>query len=309
MIRLIFALVLFFTSFLECISAQESVPNVVNGKIERIKFKSRYISERNIDVWLPEGYSNSSKYAVLYMQDGQMLFDSSQTWNKQAWNIDDVVLDLRVKNKVKNFIIVGIWNGGESRRSEYFPQKPYEKLKKHEKDSVTKQYKAVGLLDIKFIPNSDNYLRFLVKELKPYIDKNYSVLRDKDNTIIGGSSMGALISIYALCEYPRIFGGAACISTHWTGTFTRENNVIPQAFLNYLRAKLPNPGHHKLYFDCGDQTLDSLYPEIQMKVDEIMRNKGYTQENWTTRYFPGEDHSEKSWNKRLHIPLEFLLQK
>jgi enterochelin esterase-like enzyme len=243
------------------------------------------------------------------MHDGQMLFDSTKTWNKQAWHVDDIASNLIKQNKTRNFIVVGIWNGEESRRAEYFPQKPFEKLKNHEKDSVTKQYKAVGLRDNKFIPNSDNYLRFLVKELKPYIDKNYSVLRDKDNTIIGGSSMGGLISIYALCEYPKIFGGSACISTHWTGTFTRENNVIPQAFLKYLRAKLPKPGHHKLYFDCGDQTLDALYPDIQMKVDELIKNKGYSERDWITHYFPGEDHSEISWSKRLHIPLEFLLKK
>jgi enterochelin esterase-like enzyme len=304
-IVLTFCLVVFYIK----ISAQDSIPFVSSGRIERIKFNSNHIGKRYIDVWLPEGYSTSTKYSVLYMHDGQMLFDSTKTWNKQAWNADDIASNLIKQNKTRNFIVVGIWNGEESRRAEYFPQKPFEKLKNHEKDSVTKQYKAVGLRDNKFIPNSDNYLRFLVKELKPYIDKNYSVLRDKDNTIIGGSSMGGLISIYALCEYPKIFGGSACISTHWTGTFTRENNVIPQAFLKYLRAKLPKPGHHKLYFDCGDQTLDALYPDIQMKVDELIKNKGYSERDWITHYFPGEDHSEISWSKRLHIPLEFLLKK
>jgi enterochelin esterase-like enzyme len=304
-IVLTFCLVVFYIK----ISAQDSIPFVSSGRIERIKFNSSHIGKRYIDVWLPDGYSTSTKYSVLYMHDGQMLFDSTKTWNKQAWNVDDIASNLMKQNKTRNFIVIGIWNGEESRRVEYFPQKPFQKLKKYEKDSVTKQYKAVGLRDNKFIPNSDNYLRFLVKELKPYIDKNYSVLRDKDNTIIGGSSMGGLISIYALCEYPKIFGGVACISTHWTGTFTRENNVIPEAFLKYLHAKLPKPGHHKLYFDCGDQTLDALYPDIQLKVDELIKNIGYSERDWITHYFPGEDHSEKSWSKRLHIPLEFLLKK
>jgi enterochelin esterase-like enzyme len=304
-IVLTFCLVVFYIK----ISAQDSIPFVSSGRIERIKFNSSHFGKRYIDVWLPDGYSTSTKYSVLYMHDGQMLFDSTKTWNKQAWNVDDIASNLMKQNKTRNFIVIGIWNGEESRRVEYFPQKPFQKLKKYEKDSVTKQYKAVGLRDNKFIPNSDNYLRFLVKELKPYIDKNYSVLRDKDNTIIGGSSMGGLISIYALCEYPKIFGGVACISTHWTGTFTRENNVIPEAFLKYLHAKLPKPGHHKLYFDCGDQTLDALYPDIQLKVDELIKNIGYSERDWITHYFPGEDHSEKSWSKRLHIPLEFLLKK
>ena len=104
-------------------------------------------------------------------------------------------------------------------------------------------------------------------------------------------------------------GGAACLSTHWVGTFTLDNNPIPDSFLKYMDKKLPNPKDHKIYFDCGDQTLDALYPEIQKNVDSLMIDKGYTKSNWITKYFPGENHSENSWNKRLNIPLEFLLSK
>ena len=121
--------------------------------------------------------------------------------------------------------------------------------------------------------------------------------------------MGGLISLYAICEYPEIFGGAACLSTHWVGTFTLENNPVPDSFIKYLDKKLPDKKNHKIYFDCGDQTLDAMYPAIQMRVDHLMKSKGYMDSNWVTRYFPGEDHSEKSWNKRLNIPLEFLLRK
>jgi enterochelin esterase-like enzyme len=120
--------------------------------------------------------------------------------------------------------------------------------------------------------------------------------------------MGGLISLYAICEHPKIFGGAACLSTHWVGTFTLENNPVPNSFINYLEQKLPNPKNHKIYFDCGDQTLDAMYPNIQMGVDSLMKRKGYTKNNWVTKYFPGDDHSEKSWSKRLHIPLVFLLR-
>lgn len=289
--------------------AQNALPKVVSGKIERIEnFQSRYISERNIDIWLPEDYNDAIKYAVLYMHDGQMLFDGEQSWNKQAWDIDDIASDLLSNNKVKNFIVVGIWNGGQTRHQDYFPQKPFDQLRQIEKDTVIAQLQRAGVTNEIFQPQSDQYLKFIVKELKPYIDKNYSVYTAKENTFIAGSSMGGLISLYAVCEYPEIFSGAACLSTHWVGTFTLENNPMPNAFLQYLNNNLPSPGFHKIYFDCGDQTLDALYPDIQKSADSIMVQKGYNN-NWLTRYFPGENHSEQAWNRRLHIPLEFLLRK
>lgn len=292
------------------VRAQNSLPKVVSGKIERVEnFQSKYITARNVDVWLPEGYTDTIKYAVLYMHDGQMLYDPTQSWNKQAWDIDDVASDLILKNKTKDFIVVGIWNGGETRHSDYFPQKPFEQLSQIEKDTVITQLQKAGRVKEIFKPQSNNYLEFVVKELKPYIDNKYSVYSNRENTFIAGSSMGGLISMYAICEYPKIFGGAACLSTHWVGTFTLENNPIPNAFINYLHKNLPNPRNHKIYFDYGDKTLDALYPETQKKVDRVMIQKGYDNKSWDTKYFPGENHSEHAWNKRLHIPLEFLFKK
>lgn len=290
------------------IKAQTNLPQVVNGKIDRIdKFTSKYVTPRNIDIWLPSGYSDSTKYAVLYMHDGQMLYDPNITWNKQAWEIDDVASALLSKNKVRKFIVVGIWNGGQTRHQDYFPQKPYESLQQIQKDTISAQLQRAGRTTSLFQPKSDSYLKFIVEELKPYIDNKYSVYTDSENTFIAGSSMGGLISLYAICEYPQVFGGAACLSTHWVGTFTLDNNPFPNSMLNYLSNNLPNPKNHKLYFDCGDQTLDALYPLIQNRVDSIMNQKGYNSQNWLTRYFPGENHSEKAWGKRLSIPLEFLL--
>ncbi|MEZ4920347.1 MAG: alpha/beta hydrolase-fold protein [Saprospiraceae bacterium] len=292
------------------IHAQSPLPQVVGGKIERIEqFQSEFISARTVDVWLPEGYSDSIQYAVLYMHDGQMLFDPEQTWNKQAWNADDVASELLAQGRLEPFILVGIWNGGATRHTDYFPQQPFVDLSQAEQDTVTAQLKRAGRTREAFMPQSDGYLKFIVNELKPYIDTRYSVATGKEHTFVAGSSMGGLISMYALCEYPEVFGGAACLSTHWIGTFSPENNPVPDAFLRYLENKLPDPGEHKIYFDCGDQTLDAFYPEIQQQVDALLIEKGYDQTNWLTRYFPGENHSEDAWNKRLHIPLEFLLKK
>ena len=287
----------------------QTIPSVTAGTIERIDaFESKFIDERRIDIWLPDNYSASKKYAVLYMQDGQMLFDSSKTWNKQAWEIAATATKLITEKKIQEFIVVGIWNGGQVRHASYFPQKPYENLTQIEKELVTKNLQEKGRTTDSFVPNSDNYLKFIVRELKLYIDNKYSVYTDSDHTFIGGSSMGGLISIYAICEYPTIFGGSMSMSTHWPGTFESENNPIPNAFFNYLKNNLPNPKNHKIYFDCGDKTLDAMYPKLQKQVDILMMKKGFTAKNWITKYFPGDDHSEKSWNRRLNIPLEFLLK-
>lgn len=283
---------------------------VTSGTIQRFeKFKSQFIEGRNVEVWLPDGYSKDEKYAVLYMHDGQMLFDAESTWNKQAWEVDEVAGKLISENKARKFIVVGIWNIPEKRHPEYFPQKPYESLTQIQKDTITAQLQKAGRIKEVFKPYSDLYLKFLVTELKPFIDKTFSTKKDAANTFISGSSMGGLISLYAICEYPKVFGGAACISTHWPGTFSSIKNPIPNAFIRYLKNNLPNPKTHKIYFDCGDQTLDALYKPLQEKVDAVMAAKGFTEKNWVTKFFPGENHSEASWQKRLDIPLEFLLKK
>ncbi|HQX72960.1 MAG TPA: alpha/beta hydrolase-fold protein [Chitinophagaceae bacterium] len=300
-----------FTLLLLTVTTFSQLPSVSSGTLKRHEsFYSHYITARHIDVWLPEGYSVTRKYSVLYMHDGQMLFDSATTWNKQTWDADDVITKLLQENKINDIIVVGIWNGGTTRHTDYFPQKPFESLILEQKEKIFTAARANGnsVFNEQKI-NSDNYLKFLVKELKPFIDKNYSTYKDRSHTFIAGSSMGGLISMYAICEYPKVFGGAACMSTHWPGIFSMEGNPIPDAFINYLKTNLPDPKKHKIYFDYGTATLDALYPPLQQKADEVMKEKGFTGKNWITKEFPGEDHSEKAWHKRLHIPLTFLLGK
>jgi predicted alpha/beta superfamily hydrolase len=290
------------------ITAMAQEASVTSGKLDHItQFASKYVDSRNVDVWLPDGYSRTNRYAVLYMHDGQMLYDAAITWNKQAWEVDEVAGQLIKEGKTQPFIIVGIWNNSQKRHYEYFPQKPFEQLTKVQQDTVTAQLQKAGRVKGAFQPVSDNYLKFLVKELKPYIDKTYATKADKDHTFIAGSSMGGLISMYAICEYPKVFAGAACMSTHWPGTFIAADNPMPEAFLGYLKKNLPKPTSHKLYFDYGDQTLDAMYPKLQAEVDKVMVTKGYRPSQWLTKFFPGNDHSEKSWHERFHFPLEFLL--
>lgn len=273
------------------------------GTLHRIdSFPSKYIVPRPIDVWLPEDYSKDKRYAVLYMHDGQMLFDSTTTWNKQEWKVDEWASKLMSEDKVKDFIVVAIWNIANLRNSNYFPEKVYKLMSQKDKDSLS----AVGRHNnwINTI-DSDNYLTFIVQDLKPYIDTNFSTLTDKENTVIMGSSRGGLISMYAISEYPEIFGSAACLSTHWIGTYSNENNTIPLAFFEYMKTNLPDSKTHQLYFDYGTKTLDEKYLIYQDQVSQILKNKGYI----TNIRFEDADHSENSWNHRLDQPLLFLLGK
>jgi enterochelin esterase-like enzyme len=305
-----FIFLLLFSMLFAFDTIAQTLPEVTSGSITKIEnFKSNFTPDTNIIIWLPENYSTKKKYAVLYMHDGQMLFDSNTTWNKQAWEVDEVASQLMKEGKIQDCIVIGIENNGTTRHATYFPQKPFESLTTEQREYVNKQIQEKGSSSPDFQPTSDNYLRFIVKELKPFVDKTYSVYKDKNHTFIAGSSMGGLISMYALCEYPTVFGGAACISTHWPGIFIAENNPIPDTFINYLKINLPNPKTHKIYFDYGDQTIDSMYPPLQKKVDEVLKHKGFTDENGLTKFFPGKDHSEASWKERLHFPLEFLLKK
>ena len=283
------------------------IPQTTQGKIVRIEnFPSKFVSARNIDIWLPNNYTQKKKYAVVYMHDGQMLYDSTMTWNKQAWEAEEMAQKLIDETKITQCIIVGIWNSN-TRHSDYFPQKPFETLSKQAQDSIYKAVRGNGQAVFSTNIHSDDYLKFLVTELKPVIDSTFATYKDRKHTFIAGSSMGGLISMYAICEYPHIFGGAACLSTHWTGIFSVENNPIPAAFMQYLKENLPSPHNHKIYFDYGTETLDALYAPFQQQVDVIMKEKGFSAQNWITQKFEGENHSENAWKKRLHIPFTFLL--
>ncbi|MCB0281286.1 MAG: alpha/beta hydrolase [Calditrichaeota bacterium] len=291
--------VLLFTT----ISLRAQKIEVSGGKVVFYEnFQSLYVDSRSVYVWLPADYDLLKKYAVLYMHDGQMLFDSTITWNKQEWMVDETLGELLREKKIKDVIVVGVANNGQKRHAEYFPEKALKYLKKAEADSFISKF-LYGK------PQSDAYLSFLVKELKPFIDGNFPTFSDQENTFVAGSSMGGLISIYALCEYPDVFYGAACLSTHWTGKYTADNNPIPAAISEYLTKNLPEPQSHKIYFDFGSETLDSLYKPYQIEVDKILISKGFSAKNWLTKEFPGDDHSERAWAGRLAVPLTFLLRK
>ncbi|MCT4588526.1 MAG: alpha/beta hydrolase-fold protein [Carboxylicivirga sp.] len=275
---------------------------VSSGKVIRHElFTSEYVDARNIDIWLPKEYSADKQYAVIYMHDGQMLYDASTTWNKQEWGVDEVISTLIKNKRIRDCIVVGIWNNNEKRNSEYFPQRAWEMTSKNRQNEILSDDKVLnnpaasehGLL-------ADNYLRFIVRELKPFVDATYSTKASKENTFIMGSSMGGLISAYAISEYPGVFGGAICMSTHWPAA----DGIV----LNYIKDHLPNPDTHRIYFDYGTATLDALYEPYQLKVDKMMLKRGYIKDkNFKSEKFEGAPHTENAWRERLNIPLEFML--
>ncbi|MEO5673475.1 MAG: alpha/beta hydrolase-fold protein [Chitinophagales bacterium] len=299
-----------FISVVACLvsgfHALAQLPKASSGQIIRFEnFKSKYAMPRNVDVWIPENYTPSKKYAVIYMHDGQMLFDSTITWNHQEWMVDETLARLMNENpaggkqgEITECIVAGIWSNGPYRHAEYFPQRVINMLP----DSIRREVMQAVLNKAL----ADDYLLFITKELKPFIDSAYSTRQDQSHTFIAGSSMGGLISLYALCEYPEVFGGAACISTHWPGLL-KQNSEIPNALNKYLLQHLPSPENHHIYFDYGTATLDSMYEEWQKMIDVTMTEKGYTDKNWITMKFAGVDHSEHSWQKRFCIPMKFLL--
>ncbi len=289
-------------------AAYGQLPNVFSGMIKRHgDFKSKFVEARNIDVWLPAHYSTKQKYAVVYMHDGQVLFDSTATWNHSEWGVDETLSKLKTDNKIDDCIVVAIWNVPSKRFADYFPEKIISLIPEPTRTTIlTKQ--------IGGSPNADNYLKFIVTELKPFIDKQYSTKKDVKHTFIMGSSMGGLISAYALCEYPTVFGGAACLSIHsplaaYELINEKTDQEVASKFREYLSTRLPDANTRKIYFDYGDQTGDAFYKPYQDAIDEVMKSKRWDDKHWNTLFFAGESHSEKSWSKRLSTPMLFLLKK
>lgn len=118
---------LLYLVVLFCIySPSRAQQNVSIGSIKHIlQFSSKFVDARNVDIWLPPGYQTDKKYPVLYMHDGQMLFDSTTSWNKQEWGVDEVLGQLIAKNQIEPLIVVGVFNSNQNRHIDYFPQKPF----------------------------------------------------------------------------------------------------------------------------------------------------------------------------------------
>lgn len=279
------------------------------GRLEHFRnYSSHFANPRDVTVWLPPDYDpDGPPYAVLYMHDGQNLFDPASSYTKIDWGVDEAATRLMGEGAMARTIVVGIWNTPKRLR-EYVPAKAFDRLPERYVERVRGLYGGT--------PLSDGYLKFIVQELKPFIDGRYNVHRDRSNTAIMGSSMGALVSLYALTEYPEVFGAAGMVSTHWPLLLPAEGeklsdedlDAVATAFEGYLKTTLPRPGRHRLYFDHGNETLDAHYAVYQDRIDRLVAGRGWTHgEDWISRNFPGAAHNEKSWRARVDVPLRFLL--
>ena len=284
------------SGFLRWAYAVHAPPIDATGTLESWQdMPSTHVAARNVDVWLPPGYGENpgKRYPVLYMHDGQNLFDPSLSFYTQTdWGVDEAMTKLIAEGRVREAIVVGVWNT-PLRLQEYMPSK-----------AVTGESLSIGVEGMGELPASslvsDAYLAFLVGELKPFIDATYHTKRGRDDTFVMGSSMGGLISLYAVAEYPRVFGGAAAVSTHWP----IGNGIV----IDWLATHLPDPRTHRLYFDHGTATLDAQYAPFQQRMDTIARAHGYKDgRNFMTRVFEGAEHSERAWRQRVDVPLQFLL--
>jgi pimeloyl-ACP methyl ester carboxylesterase len=242
------------------------------------------------------------------MHDGQMLFDARTTWNKQAWNVDVTLTRLMRAGRIPDTIVVGIWNVPNLRYAEFYPQ-GFLALTDERASQAYVQEAQSGK------PLANAYLRFIVEELKPAIDQRFSTRPERKGTFVMGSSMGGMISLYALCEYPQVFAGAAGLSTHWVGHPTAwglervRNAAMPLGAFRYLESHLPAPGAHRIYTDRGSVGLDALYAPSHAFVAELFRQRGYSASQATTQVFEGTSHTESDWSSRLEVPVLFLMGK
>ncbi|MEO7119716.1 MAG: alpha/beta hydrolase-fold protein [Ginsengibacter sp.] len=219
---------------------------------------------RRIWIYLPPDYKYTKKrYPVLYMHDGQNLFDDATSYAGE-WGVDKYLDSIFSAGK-KDVIVIGIDNGLSKRMSEYNPY------------SFLQFGKGEG----------DQYVDFLVKTLKPFVDKNYKTLPGKNNTYIAGSSMGGLISLYAVLKYPAVFGGAGIFSPAFWTAAEIEHTIKS-------KAKSVNA---RLFFYAGGEEKDSTIPDMKRIEKEI---KAISSSPVKEVIDANAQHNEIAWRK--HFP-------
>jgi len=239
------------------------------------KFRMKGLErDRQIRIFLPKDYGKSTKrYPVIYMHDGQNLFDNSTSYSEE-WGIDESLNQLPELSTIE-VIIVGIDNGQEKRLNELSPWENEE------------HGKAEG----------EEYMSFIVNQIKPYIDSTYNTLPNVENTAIMGSSMGGLISHYAIYKYPEVFGKVGIFSpSYWYSEkvyeFTSEN---------------PIPKESKIFLIVGENE-DEMVSDSKRMYDNILKT-GHPKENTNFIIDSDGDHNEASWRRQFIIGIKWLFNK
>lgn len=226
--------------------------------------------QKKIWVYLPESYKKSKKsHSVIYMHDAQNLFDASTSYVGE-WKIDEY-LDSISNTKT---IIIGIEHGNEKRLEELtpFPNETYGGGK------------------------GEMYLDFMIHTLKPYIDSTYRTKTDAKDTSIFGSSLGGLLSFYAVVKYPETFGNAGVFSP----SFWFSNAIYEFA----ASAEIPETS--KFYFLMGTEESETAVAEQQKMVD-LLFEKGVQSHQVVNRIVEGGKHNEAFWSSEFHLAYQWLI--
>lgn len=224
---------------------------------------------RRVWVYLPKDYQDSKrKYPVLYMHDGQNLFDDLTSYAGE-WGVDEALDSLN-----KGFIVVGIDNGQGKRMNEYNP------------NDNPRFGKGEGA----------EYLAFIVKTLKPYIDKHYRTSRKPEHTAIAGSSMGGLISFYAGLWYPGVFGKVGVFSpSFWISPAVEKE--LDEASLDRKKR------YQQYYFFAGGKEGGNMVPDME-RVVGVMKAKGLY--DLSAIVDPNGMHNESTWRKQMPGFIDWL---
>jgi predicted alpha/beta superfamily hydrolase len=243
------------------------------------RFPTRYLSTpRDIVVYLPPDYEASDRrYPVFYLQDGQNLFDPSTAYGGQDWRAD-VTADCMIRDgAIEPVILVGVYNTGVRRISEYTPTRDRQRRKGGK---------------------ADRYAHMLARELKPAIDQEYRTRRGAADTGVGGSSLGGLVSLGAGLLFPRVFGKIAVLSPSvWW-----DQRSILQIINAYKFAVRP-----RIWLDAGTEEGDPcVIADLRMMRDALLE-KGWRYEVDLAYYeVPGAGHNEQAWAARLGEVLRYL---
>lgn len=230
---------------------------------------------RTIRLYFPPNYDASNKnYPVLYMHDGQNLFDDATSYVGE-WGVDEILNELYQEQGFE-LIVVGIDNGQEKRMHELTAWD-------HEKYG-----KAEG----------KEYMDFIVKTVKPYIDSNYRTLASRENTAIMGSSLGGLISHYGIFQYPEIFSKAGIFSpSYWWGE---------GPFLQAQTTKLPSDT--QLFMLMGGKEGLSMLNSFNLMIN-LFEASGYGADQMTSKINPAGEHNERFWNSEFREAVLWLYGK
>jgi predicted alpha/beta superfamily hydrolase len=234
---------------------------------------------RRVWVYVPPSYNNSTKkYPVLYMHDGQNVFDDATSFSGE-WGVDEAADTLGLKTK--ECIVVGIDNGSDKRLNEYCP--------------YDFSLNGIAANNKTNMGEGGKYVDFLVKTLKPFIDKKYRTLKDSKNTFTAGSSMGGLISMYAVLKYPKVFGGAGVFSpAFWVG---------PKIF-DDIKAK-GKKVNARIYFYAGDEEGETMVPMTIRAFNEMHR---VSKSKMCEVIRAGGKHNEQRWRVEFPLFYEWLMQ-